>query len=403
MEIQGWKCKVKTFQFHNPTRIRFGEGLLQELGNEVASIGKRVLLVTGVSHARKSGLLDQVVQILEKSGCDVVLHEGVKPNPVINHVREGIRLARDHKAEIVLALGGGSVLDSAKAVCAGVYHTGDVWDFFIGKAPVTNALPLVTVLTLAATGSEMNGGSVVTNEATSEKYFFSSPLVYPRLSLLIPSLTNTLPPDQTANGLSDAFAHLMEPYFNTVIERPLLQLELKEAIFRTLVDVSQRLESNSQDLEARADFMWSATLALNGVTSAGLGSPAFPVHMIEHSLSALFDVAHGAGLSALFPGWLRWRLEQPDEIGFTARLARFGDKVFDLAQVADLRESARAAIKALEDWYRKIGAPACLAELGLSEADHARAAENAAATAVLWGQQKTYDRDTIMMIFKEAR
>ncbi len=387
---------MKTFQFHNPTRIRFGEDLLQELGAECAAIGKRVLLITGVSHARKSGLLDQVLQILEAAGCNVALQEGVKPNPVIDHVREGITLAREHKAELVLAVGGGSVLDSAKAVCAGVYHTGDVWDFFIGKAPVTNALPLEIVLTLAATGSEMNGGSVVTNEATSEKYFFSSPLVYPKLSLLIPSLTNSLPPEQSANGLSDAFAHMMEPYFNTAIEKPVLQLELKEAIFRTLVDVSQRLAVDSHDLEARGDFMWSATLALNGVTSAGLGSPAFPVHMIEHSLSALFDVAHGAGLSALFPGWLRWRLEQPDEIGFAARLARFGQKVFDFPTAATLRESANEAIKALEAWYRKIGAPASLSELGLAEADHAPAADNAAATAVLWGQQKTYSRDTIL-------
>lgn len=392
---------MNPFQFHNPTRVRFGDGVVDDVGKECHAIGAKALIVLGQGSARRSGLLDRVLARMGEAGMECLLHEGVRPNPVLSHVEEGIVRARQFGADLVLAVGGGSVLDSAKAICAGALHVGDVWDFFCGKATVKAALPLVTILTLAATGSEMNGGGVVTREATQEKFPFSSPHCFPRLSLLEPGLTLSLPWQQTANGLSDAFAHLMEPWCNTTIRRPLVQLELKEGLFRCLLDCGARLKRNPQDLEARGEFMWTATLALNGVSSAGLAPAIWPVHMIEHSLSALTDIAHGAGLSALFPGWLRWRLRQPDEIHFAYRLARLGERVFGLQPSGDEQADAAATIEAITIWYHEIGSPASLTEAEIDPALLGPITANAEATARLWGL-KDYTTNSITDILKEA-
>ena len=392
---------MNDFTFHNPTRIEFGPGACDKAGAACAGLGRRALLVAGQGSARRSGLLERVERSLKSAGVEMVLHEGVRPNPVLGHVREGIAKARAAGTDHLLAVGGGSVLDSAKAIAAGVAYEGDVWDFFSGGAQVRAALPLVTVLTLAATGSEMNGGAVVTREETKEKTFFSSPHTFPRVSLLDPALTLTLPPEQTAYGLSDACAHLLEPYCNTLIRRPLVQLELKEALLRCLVDCGARLKADPRDLEARGDFMWSATLALNGVTSAGIGPAIFPVHMIEHAVSAVTDIAHGAGLSALFPGWLRWRLEQPAAEGHVYRLCRLGARVFGLPEASDERTGALAAVDALQAWYRAAGSPATLDEAGVGRGHFAEIAANAARQARAW-KMADYDEAAIAEILDHS-
>lgn len=375
---------MKDFVFHNPTRVEFGPGAADKAGAACAPLGRRALLVSGQGSARRSGLLERVERSLAEAGVEFLPHEGVRPNPVLSHVREGIAKARAARVELILAVGGGSVIDSAKAIAAGVPAPHDVWDFFSGAAPVKAALPLVAVLTLAATGSEMNGGSVVTREDTRQKTFFSSPLTYPRVSLLDPALTLSLPWEQTAYGLSDACAHLLEPYCNTLLRRPLVQLELKEALLRCLVDEGARLKADPQDLEARGEFMWTATLALNGMSSAGIGPAIFPVHLIEHAVSAVTDLAHGAGLSALFPGWLRWRLGRPEAEGHLFRLARLGERVFGLSPTGSEEARALAAVDALQAWYREIGSPASLAEAGVKAGSCPEIAANAARQAAEW-------------------
>jgi alcohol dehydrogenase YqhD (iron-dependent ADH family) len=392
---------MNPFSFHNPTRVDFGPGACDKAGAVCRNLGTRALLVAGQGSARRSGLLERVERSLAQAGVEIVLHEGVRPNPVLSHVQEGIRKAREGRVDLILAVGGGSVIDSAKAIAAGALASHDVWDFFSGKAKVQAALPLVAVLTLAATGSEMNSGAVVTKEETKEKTFFASPHTFPRVSLLDPALTLTLPAEQTAYGLSDACAHLLEPYCNTLLLRPLVQLELKEALLRCLVDGGARLKRDPQDLEARGDFMWTATLALNGVTSAGIGPAIFPVHMIEHSVSAVTDVAHGAGLSALFPGWLRWRLEQSENAGHHYRLARLGERVFGLSTGGTERARALAAVDALQAWYREIGSPATLAEAGVERGHFEEIAANAARQARAW-QMTDYSEAAVREILEAA-
>ena len=389
---------MNAFTFVNPTRIDFGSGVSRRAAAVCQELGARhVLLISGMGSARRSGLLDAVEESLRALGIPFTAHEGVRPNPVLGHVREGIAKARDCGADLVLAVGGGSVVDSAKAVAAGALADHDVWDFFEGGAPVSKALPLVAVLTLAATGSEMNGGSVVTREDTRNKTFFSSLHTHPRVSLLDPDLTLSLPWEQTANGLSDAFAHLLEPYLNTPLRRPIVQLELKEGLFRSLVDCGVRLKANPQDLEARGDFMWSATLALNGMTSAGAGPAPYPVHMVEHAISAVTDLAHGAGLSAIYAGWIRWRLEQPQAEDFAFHLERLGQKVFALPESCGVD----VAVEALVAWYRQVGTPATLREAVVAKSQFPEIAFLAARQARAWGMG-AYTEAAVMEILELA-
>lgn len=392
---------MRDFTFHNPTKIVFGESVVEGVGAACREHGAKALLVLGQGSARRSGLLDRVLASLEEAGVEAMLHEGVRPNPVLSHVRAGVELARAERVELVLAVGGGSVLDSAKAIAAGALAGHDVWDFFVGKAKVADALPLVTVLTLAATGSEMNGGGVVTREDTREKLPFGSPFTYPRVSFLEPALTLTLPPEQTANGLVDAFAHLFEPYGSAFDPEPLLQLELKEGCVRSLLDCGRRLVADGSDLNARGDFMWTATMALNGVTSAGLGSTAWPVHMIEHAVSAITDVAHGAGLAALIPGWMEWRVDHASDRPYASRFARLGRKVFGVTE-ADERKAALATAAALRGWFRSLGAPASLDEAGVDASLDGAIAANAARTAAAWGM-KEYDTAAVADVLAAAR
>jgi NADP-dependent alcohol dehydrogenase len=388
---------MKDFSFHNPTKIVFGAGVVDQVGTACREQGRRALLVLGQGSARRTGLLERVLASLEAAGVEAVLHEGVRPNPVLSHVRAGIERGRSTGVDHLLAVGGGSVLDSAKAIAAGLPAAHDVWDFFAGRERVKAALPLVTVLTLAATGSEMNGGGVVTNEETREKLPFGSPHTYPKVSFLEPALTLSLPPEQTANGLADAFAHLFEPYVSALGPEPRLQLELKEACFRSLLDCGRRLLADPADLESRGDFMWTATMALNGVTSAGLGSTLWPVHLIEHALSAVTDIAHGAGLAALMPGWLEWRAAREGERPYGERFRRLGRQVFGLVDPGP----AETAV-ALRTWFRSVGAPASLEEAGIDAALDGEIAANAARTATAWGM-KDYSADAVGEILAAAR
>jgi len=377
------------FIFHNPTKIIFGPGREMEIGAELTAAGiGNVLLVYGRESVRKSGLLDRVIAALNQSGIGFVEFGGVVSNPVLSHTREGIALARQSGIEAVLAVGGGSVIDEAKAIAVGATAECDVWEFFLGRE-VTAALPVFSILTLAATGSEMNGNAVITNEETRQKYNIGTIHAYPRVSILNPELTYTVSPAYSAYGAVDAIAHLIEAYF-TKEPGTRLQDRMVEGLITTIIENAEIIRDRPADPQARASMMWAATLALNGLTPAGVGPYTFPNHMIEHSLSALYNIAHGAGLAIVIPAWMQWY--QPRN---PAQFERFAAKIFD-------RQTGESGISALKGWFRSLGCPVSLAEAQIPTGDIDRIAANAYGLAQRWEIDQLYPAKTIAEILHLA-
>ena len=377
------------FTFHNPTKIIFGAGKETLIGAELNAAGvNRVLLVYGRSSVVKSGLLDRVLASLKGANIACTQFGGVDSNPRLSHAREGVALAKRDKIEAILAVGGGSVLDEAKAIAVGTLADEDVWQFFIGKE-VTQALPVFTILTLAATGSEMNGNSVVTNTETRQKYNIASPHVYPKVSILNPELTHSVPLNYTAYSAVDAIAHVLEGYF-TKEPGTHLQDRLVEGIVKTVIETTNLIMAEPTHAQARASFMWTATLALNGLTLAGIGAYSFPNHMIEHALSGIYNIPHGAGLSIVMPAWLKWYLPKNP-----SQFARFAREIFGL-------DSGKTGIAALEQWFVTIKSPVRLHEVEIPAADIEAIAENAEGLARQWGIGGLYHKETIAEILRLA-
>ncbi len=367
---------MQNFTFSNPTKIIFGKAVVAKLGPEAAKAGKKALFVYGGGSIKKNGVYDVLTGALAKEGITVVEHHGVKPNPVLSHVRSGIKKARENNCGLVVAAGGGSVIDEAKAIAAGAKYTGDVWDFFCGKAGIREALPIFTALTLPATGSEMNSGCVVTNEGTAQKFSAQGAPLFPRVSVLDPETTMTLPKAQVANGAVDSIAHLIEGYFTTKDADAAVTDEIVHALARSVIASTERILKDPSDYNARASMMWSATLALNGLASCGYGGMNFINHAIEHALSALYDIAHGAGLAIVMPAWFKHHLKTDGP----ARLEKFGAGVFGT-------RTAGETIKAFEAFFRKAGAPVRLSGAGIPAADIPRIAENALGLIRMWGMK----------------
>lgn len=380
---------MREFTFHNPTKILFGKGREAEIGSVLSQAGQRkVLFVYGKQSIKHTGLYDRIATSIMQSDILFVPFGGVASNPVLDHTRQGIVLAKAESVDAVLAVGGGSVLDEAKAIAVGALAADDVWQYFIGKQ-VNAALPVFTILTLAATGSEMNGNAVITNEEKRQKYNISSPLVYPRVSILNPQLTCTVPANYTAYGAVDAVAHVIEAYFTSAY-RPDLQNRLVESIIKTVIATTDVIMTDPNNIDARAEFMWAATLALNGLTTTGVGRYSFPNHMIEHALSALYNIAHGAGLAIVIPAWMRWSSSQKQP-----QLARFSREIFGESDPV-------AGIKALESWFASIGAPVRLQDAGITAEEIPVIAENAHSLATLWGIEQIYTKQTIADILSLA-
>ncbi len=382
---------MQNFIFHNPTKILFGQGTIPAIGPETITFGQKALLIYGSGSIKRNGIYQQVTDALQKSGAEIVEHPGVQSNPLLSHTREGIDLAKKHNCQVVCAIGGGSVIDEAKAICAGAVVDHDVWKFFTGKKSVTAPLPLTTVLTLAASGSEMNAGMVITNEETGQKFGFANKKLYPRTSILDPEATFTVPADYTAYGAVDAIAHVLEFYFTTQDPATPVQDRLMEGLIINAMESCDRVLADLHAYQGRADLMWTATLALNGLTAAGLGKVGFPMHLIEHSLSALYNVPHGAGLSAIIPGWMRYQCQRTPE-----RFARFAERVFDIRSGSPAERGAQG-ITALEAWFQKINSPTSLQGLTIPAKDIPRIADNAVALAKVW-RMPDYDSDRIQAI-----
>ncbi|ABR30668.1 butanol dehydrogenase [Thermosipho melanesiensis] len=378
---------MNNFVFYNPTKLVFGRNTVEKIGEYLKKDKiKKVLLLAGGGSIKKNGVYEKVVRSLFEHSIEKVEVWGVRPNPVLSKVKEAIEIARKEKVDAILAVGGGSVIDSAKAVAAGTKYEGNVWDFYIGKIKVKEAIPLYTILTLSATGTEMNGNSVVTNEDTLEKYSFSSIHVYPKISIVDPEIQFTLPANQTVNGAVDAISHVMEYYFDGTSNTQLAD-RIDESIVKTLVETTEKLLKDPHDYEARANFALSTTLALNGISGLGHSGGDWSSHAIEHALSALNpDVAHGAGLAVVFPAWLTYVKDLISD-----KLAKFGVEVFGIED----------GINALKEWYKKIGAPVNLRELGFEKNDIEKLTDIASKMAPM-GRLKKLEREDIKKILEIA-
>jgi NADP-dependent alcohol dehydrogenase len=378
------------FTFYNPTKIEFGIGKEQLIGQHLAEHGiKKVLLCYGSDRIKRDGLFATVSKSLASQGIDFVECGGIVSNPLISKVREAIALARAHRVEAILSVGGGSVLDSSKAIAAGTLYAGDVWDLFIGKGAIEAALPVFDILTLAATGSEMNNGAVVTNDETREKFAIGSVHTFPKVSVVNPALMQTVSRDYLVYSASDVIAHAIEGYFTAKVQ-PKFHSRMVEAIITTVIETTETLLIDPSHYAARAEFAWASTQALNGLTYAGTAGFSYPNHMIEHSLSALFNVPHGAGLSVIMPAWMKWYHARNPE-----QFKRFAKYVFGV-------ETPEQGIAALEKWFDKIGTPTRLSQLGITEADLPATIENVLGNAQWFGIAEIYTRDAVTSILKSA-
>ncbi|MDQ0111862.1 iron-containing alcohol dehydrogenase [Paenibacillus harenae] len=363
---------MNAFQFYNPTSIVFGEGTADRVGELTARYGKNVLFVYGSGSIKKTGLHARTLSRLAEAGITVHELPNIEPNPRLTTVNKGIALCREHGIDFILAVGGGSVIDASKAIAAGTLYEGDVWDFYSRKAVVQQALPIGTILTLAATGSEMNGGTVVTNWEENQKQSFVSPHTYPVFSILDPTLTYTVPRNHTVYGSVDIMSHVFEQYFSLTPNTP-LQERFCESILQTVIENVEIAIAKPDDAAARANLMWCGTMALNGgQISVGMEND-WSSHGIEHEVSAIYDIPHGAGLAVLFPNWMKYVYKQRVD-----RFVQFAQRVWGISgEGMSDDEIALAGIQATRDFFTRIGAESRLADFGIGEENLDRMAEEA--------------------------
>lgn len=352
---------MENFVSQLPTKIIFGRGTEAGVGAEAARYSKKALLHFGGSSAEKSGLLSRVRASLAAAGVEWVELGGVKPNPALSLVRRGIALAKAEKVGIVLAVGGGSVIDSAKAIAVGALADRDIWDYYSGAAPEPlQALPVGTVLTIPAAGSESSGGSVLTNEDGALKRALNADCIVPRFSILNPELAMTLPAGQIANGAADIMAHLFERYFTNVRHVDFSD-RLIEGTLRAVIAVAPKILADKTDYDAWAELMWAGCLAHNNLLDRGrIGDWAS--HMIEHELSGIYDIAHGAGLAVIFPAWMKYTLSHDP-----ARFAQLAVRVWGVEPgYFDQEAVAREGIARLEAFWKGLGLQVRLSGLGIN-------------------------------------
>lgn len=344
------------FSYQNATKIIFGKDTEDEVGNETKKYGNRILLHYGGGSIKKSGLYDRVVKSLKDAGVEIFELGGVKPNPRLSLVREGIELCHKNNIDLILAVGGGSVIDSAKAIGIGASYEGDVWDFYTGKAVVNATLPVGVILTIPAAGSEASTGSVITNEDGWYKRATGSDLMRPVFAIMNPELTYTLPPYQTAAGAVDMMAHIFERYFTNEPNVDLTD-RLSEATLRTIIKNVPIVLEEPENYEARAEIMWAGTIAHNGILGTGRVED-WGTHDMEHEISGIYDITHGAGLAILFPAWMKYVYKQD-----VNRFVQFANRVWDIEiDVNNLERAALEGIERTKDYFKKIGMPISLSE-----------------------------------------
>lgn len=348
---------MENFEYRAGTKVLFGKGQIENLPPEVKSYGRKVLLCYGGGSIKKIGVYDEIQRLL--SDCEIYELAGIAPNPKIDSVREGVELCRKYGIEVILAVGGGSVIDCAKVVSAAVYYDGEPWNMVKKAVQTEKALPLITILTLAATGSEYDAGAVISNTATNEKLGYDSELVRPKVSILDPTYTFSVSSKQTAAGAIDIMSHLMEQYFTA--QSTFLADQMLTGAMKTVIRYAQIAVREPDNYEARSELMWLSSLACNGILSTGCSYSGWSCHGIEHELSAFYDVTHGVGLAIVTPRWMRHILNEQT----VSRLAKFGIDVWGLDAAQDERTIAEKAIAEVEGFFTSLGVPMTLTELGI--------------------------------------
>ncbi len=354
---------MENFSYCTPTRYVFGRGVEDQVGKLTAELGaSRVMVVYGQGSVVRSGLLTRVIESLTDQDIMVETLGGVKPNPEDDLVREGIAICNANAIDAIVAVGGGSVIDTAKAIAAGARYDGDFWDFFCGKAVVQDALPIGVVLTIPAAGSEGSGNSVITKKEGKVKISIRTDYwLRPKFALLDPELTFTLPPNQTAAGIADMMAHIMERYF-TPTKDVVVTDRISEGLLKAIIEEAPKVIAHPHDYEARANIMWSGTLAHNGICGCGRKED-WTSHAMEHELSAVYGVTHGAGLAVVFPAWMTYMAEHNP-----VKIAQFARRVFRVISTDDYA-AAIEGIERLRAFFKSIGLPTTMAELGISDPD----------------------------------
>jgi alcohol dehydrogenase YqhD (iron-dependent ADH family) len=377
------------FDFHLPTKILLGKNKEQLIGKELKNNGiKKVLLVYGKGSIKKSGLYDIVINSLKKEQIEWIEFSGVSSNPLLSHAYKGIKTAKQNKVDGILAVGGGSVIDESKPIAVGAKTDDDIWDYYTGK-DAKDALPIFTVVTLAASCSYMNHIGVITHDEKKIKTSMKSKLTIPKISIINPELFFTLPSDYIAYNAVDTISHVFEPYF-TQKQGSELQDGIMESIIRSTIDTTDKILTNHKDYNAWTESIWDSSLAHSGLAIIGVSGHSYPNHMCEHSISALYNIPHGAGLSIIIPAWMKWYKSKNID-----RFKKFANKIFNI-------NDADQGITKLENWFKKIKSPTKLSEVDIHENDLNKIKDNIMILAKLWGLDKDYFEEDILQILKNS-
>lgn len=350
---------MENFVFHAPTEIYFGKGQIENLSNILSKFGKNVLLTYGGGSIKKNGIYDKVCSLLKD--FNILELPGIEPNPRIGTVRKGIEICKDNNVDVILAVGGGSTIDCSKVIGAGYYYDGDAWDLVKNPEKIDKVLPIVTVLTIAATGSEMNKGAVISNPETNEKLGTSSKSMAPKASILDPEYTYSLPRIQTAAGTADIMSHVIENYFK-VTQGAFLQDKISESILETCIKYCPIALQDPSNYEARSNLMWASSLALNGLCGSGK-SGSWTCHPIEHELSAFYDITHGIGLAIVTPNWMKYILSE----NTVDKFVDYAINVWHFEKIDDKFALANKAIDATAKFFADCGIPMNLGKLGIDD------------------------------------
>lgn len=386
------------FEFQIKTKIVFGAGEVKKVGQEAAHYGKKALLVTyGEDFVKEVGFYDKVKNSCDQAGVELLEFFGVKSNPTAEHAAGGIEIVKREKPDCIIALGGGSAMDEAKFIGIASQYDGDPWDFVTGKAEIKESLPVIVVVTIPATSSELNATAVISNETLRRKDGFVNPIMRPVTAVLDPELTYTIPLRQTAYSAADIVSHLLEHYLGHKLEFAPYQDHFCEGGIRSIMECMDRLLENPQDPDARAVMMWQASYAWCGFYDCGFGLPNSNIHILGHSLSNFYDTPHGAAMSVTILATMRYYLKER-----TGKYAKFAREVFGIRETDDMI-AATAGIAALEAWFKKIGTPCTLAEAGITDPEAVeKMTPDAFQTAQAWGEEEAweYTEDKIRDMFK---
>jgi len=380
---------MQNFNYFIPTEILFGRGQIKNLGRKLRDFD-RILFVWGGGSIKKNNIYEKVIDQLENKTYFELSR--IKPNPRISSVKKGIKICRNKKIDFILAVGGGSVIDCAKGIAAGVPYTGDVWDFFMKKVTIKKALPVGSVLTLAASASEMNASAVISNEEIQQKLAITSRFLRPKFSILDPTYTMTVPKMPTAAGIVDIMCHVFEQYFDAT-KGAYLSDRLAEGILKTCIKYGPIVLGNPNDYEARANIMWAGSLALNGLLSSGKEGD-FASHKIEHLVSAVYDLAHGVGLAILFPNWMKYVMDENID-----KFVEYAVNIWNVHDTGDKANTAKSGIQKTREFFSSLGVPKTFSEVNINEERYEEMAEKAVYFGEI-GHFKKLKKEDVIEIFK---